>query len=693
MAVTPIPDAPVVPQYPALGSLTFNQEAYAYGTAMPGVTQRIHEIAQAARSNAVESGAQAQAAGQERVAAVSETTAIKNAAVSETTAIKNAAVSETVAIKNAAVSETTAIKDAAVSETTTIKDAAVSETTTIANTARDYRDAAAASAFSAGGAANYQGEYDPGKTYTVGQSVSYSMRRFAAKRTVTGVTPVDGADWLMLRTGSSPTLQGNTAIYGTQTKTYKITNYNSFSSYTVSASAGTATISADTITFAAPAIAGSVDLTLTVDGQITVFVVTVLASVIGKPTNTSPVNGATVIRYSPTLQSSAFVTYGQVDTHLASRWTVYQGGTQVHSSGWRTDALTSYTVPAGVVAVSTDYTWTVEYRGTTLGDSLASTATSFTTAATFESFIPTPTPTPANFGDPLEGGFYAGMIWGQLVQSATSMTIATGSKTFTVPDMYDGPVVYQGQTVEVRSRANPANKFIGTVTGARGTSLTINVTSIGGSGTFSDWSVMARFRIIVAPKAGGEHAGIALKNANSALPKACQTLTEGFAATKAMRNDGLSAVYPAAYWARNLNIGGRTDWYIPARDELELCWRNLKPVTGNNIVTENRSTAASFDYANDGSYGDTANTHGTNNNSAPPGVAYTAGVPAQTAATAFRTGGAEAFEFGSAYYWSSSDYNATYAWCQGWHSSYPGYQFYNTKNLTYRVRAVRRSVI
>lgn len=91
MAVTPIPDAPVVPQYPALGSLTFNQEAYAYGTAMPNVTQRIHEIAQAARSNAVESGAQAQAAAQERVAAVSETTAIKNTAVSETTAIANTA--------------------------------------------------------------------------------------------------------------------------------------------------------------------------------------------------------------------------------------------------------------------------------------------------------------------------------------------------------------------------------------------------------------------------------------------------------------------------------------------------------------------------------------------------------------------------------------------------------------------------
>ena len=58
MPITPIPDAPVVPQYPALGSLTFNQQAYAYGTAMPGVTLRVHEIAVASRANAVESGAQ-----------------------------------------------------------------------------------------------------------------------------------------------------------------------------------------------------------------------------------------------------------------------------------------------------------------------------------------------------------------------------------------------------------------------------------------------------------------------------------------------------------------------------------------------------------------------------------------------------------------------------------------------------------
>lgn len=493
--------------------------------------------------------------------------------------------------------------------------------------------------------------------------------------------------------GGGPTLQGDPAPYVTQTKTYQITNYNSFSTYTVSASAGTASLSGDTITFTAPASVGNVSLTLTVDGQPTVFTVAVQPAGVATPTNTSPADGAINIGATPILQSSAFAAHGATDTHLASRWTVYQGGTQVHSSGWRTDALTSYTVPAGVVAASTAYTWTVEHRGTTLGDSPASTATGFSTAVTFNSYIATPTATPANFGDALDGGFYAGMVWGQLTQSSTSAAIGTGSKTFTVPSMTAAPIVYGGQTVEVRSRANPANKFVGTVTGAAGTNLTINVTSIGGNGTFSDWSVMARHRVIVAPKASGEHAGIALKNANTALPTACQTLTEGFAATQAMRDADTSTVYPAAHWARNLNIGGRTDWYIPARDELELCWRNLKPTTTANYVTADRSTTASFSYANNGSYGDTANTHGTNNNSSPTGAAYTSSVPAQTTKTAFQTGGAEAYEFGSAFYWSSSDYNASNAWGQGWHSSYPGSQYGFGKTAALRVRAVRRSVI
>ena len=511
-------------------------------------------------------------------------------------------------------------------------------------------------------------------------------------KTVNGESILGSGDLVV---GGGPTLRGDPALHPAQTKTYTITNYNSFSTYAVSASAGTVSLRGDTITFTAPDSASNVSLTLTVDDQPTVFTVTVHPDGVGTPTIISPADGATVGTDSPVLQSSAFVVYGILtDTHLESRWTLYQDGVQVHSSGWRRDALTSYTVPAGVLSVSSAYTWTVEHRGTALGDSPASGATRFSTASSFNNYMPTPVPTPANFGDPLEGGFYAGMIWNELVQSATSTTIGTGVKTFTVPDMTSAPIVYPGQQLEVRSRANPNNKFVGTVTGALRTNLTINVTSIGGSGTFSDWSVMARYRVIVAPKARGENAGIALRNAHGWMPSACRTTSEGLRATQAMRDAGTSTVYPAAHWARNLNIGGRTDWYIPARDELELCWRNLKPVIDNNGTGLGRDVLA----GSNGSYGDphpAYNDHGINNNSAPVGAAYTERVPSQTVVPAFRAGGAEAFGFGTStlYYWSSSEADETRATFQRWDSTGPGTQYFEYKVNPNRVRAIRRSII
>lgn len=308
-------------------------------------------------------------------------------------------------------------------------------------------------------------------------------------------------------------------------------------------------------------------------------------------------------------------------------------------------------------------------------------------------YIPVPAPTPANFGDPFEGGFYAGLFWNQIAQSNHSKTLATGIQMFTVPDMSVDPIVYPGQLLEIRSRANPSNKFVGTVVHAAGTSLTLDVTNVQGSGTFNDWSIMSRFRSIEAPKASGEIASIALKNYNTAFPAACQTLTEGWEATLAMVAAGNATEYPAAHAVRALVINGKDDWYIPARDQRELAWRNLKPVTNNNHVLADRPTAAGFNYTNDGSYGDTTNTHGVNNNSVPIGAAYTASVPGQTPATPFRTGGAEAFEFGSENYWTSSEYSSSGAWGQYWHSSGPGRQSNASKSFAYRLRAVRRSII
>lgn len=417
------------------------------------------------------------------------------------------------------------------------------------------------------------------------------------------------------------------------------------------------------------------------------------SAAIRTPLNVTPAAAAINVTDPITLTGSAFLSlYGLAMT--ASQWQVATAAdfvTMPVNTGDVAGTATSRAIAPSILAFSTQYYWRTRYLDSDGVYSSWSASTTFTTAAAATSFIATPAATPAAFGTAFEGGFYAGLIWNEVTQSASSTVIGTGSKVFTVPDMTSVPLVYSGQVLEVRSRANPANKMIGTVTGAGATSLTVNITSVGGAGTFADWSVMSRYRLVVAPKA--TETTLTYKNTNDAAPVACATLTEGWKATLAMVAAGTSTVYPAAYYCRGLATGGKTDWYFAARDELEMAWRNLKPTTASNYATADRATTATSNYMNLGSYGDAAPGHGTNNNSSPTGPAYTAGSPAQTAAVAFQTAGTEAFDFTTTYYWSSSDANALTGWYQLWHTSIPGYQDFGNKGGANRIRAFRRSII
>ncbi len=77
---------------------------------------------------------------------------------------------------------------------------------------------------------------------------------------------------------------------------------------------------------------------------------------------------------------------------------------------------------------------------------------------------------------------------GTSASSSTSLTIGTGSKSLTIET---GKQFTIGQTVVIAYTSNPANYMVGQITAftSGSGSMTVNVTSIGGSGTFAAWSV------------------------------------------------------------------------------------------------------------------------------------------------------------------------------------------------------------
>lgn len=422
---------------------------------------------------------------------------------------------------------------------------------------------------------------------------------------------------------------------------------------------------------------------------------------VATPINAAPAQGAVNVGASTAivLSANAFGSIYVADTHAASQWQMHTSNAfafPAYDSG-EVAASTTHALAPSVAAVSTLYFWRVRYKSSRGTWSAWSRSTSFTTASALNSYVPTPTATPA-IGSALEGGYYAGQVWNQVSTSTTSRTVVVGTITFTLPiNMHVTPLFYAGQYIEVRSTANPNNRFGGVVSGASGNVLTVNVAGIGGAGTFADWSIMAQYRVIVAPKASGETHSKAWKNANTAAPAGTHTLVEGWRSTTAMTAAGDATTYPLAHWARGLSIGGYTDWYLPSRDEFEVVWGNLRPGgAANNMAAR---PAAVRNYQNLGAFIDATAANGANLNSSPNRAAYTSGVPAITALTPWISGGSEALRFevsaGAGYFTSTEHNDSSVVFVQA-DSVNPGMQTIANKSsagTTTLARAIRRSMI
>lgn len=179
--------------------------------------------------------------------------------------------------------------------------------------------------------------------------------------------------------------------------------------------------------------------------------------------------------------------------------------------------------------------------------------------------------------------------------------------------------------------------------------------AVGGGG-------VATHYLIVAPKASGQSTG---------RTWGVYGVTTGITSvingpTNSASLAALGANYQAAVFCEGLTIGGYSDWYLPAKNELEVLYYFLKPTTN----------------VNDTEVGSNANAVSPE----PISTVYTSGSPAQTSAgIGFRTG--ETNAFASDAYWSSTEASSNGAWRQHFVN---GSQGGIGKSGNYYVRAVRR---
>jgi hypothetical protein len=140
---------------------------------------------------------------------------------------------------------------------------------------------------------------------------------------------------------------------------------------------------------------------------------------------------------------------------------------------------------------------------------------------------------------------------------------------------------------------------------------------------------VATHGLIVAPAASGYNGQATLQWKTSNTSTAGTSSDFNGSANSANMNN---ASHPAAQYCEGLSIGGYSDWYLPARYELDIAYENLKPTTASNNTS-----------------------WGINPYSVPERtVNRTAGAPAQTSVAAFQSGGAEAFVADR--HWSSTEF-------------------------------------
>ena len=296
-------------------------------------------------------------------------------------------------------------------------------------------------------------------------------------------------------------------------------------------------------------------------------------------------------------------------------------------------------------------------------------------------------------------------LWPPFVPGAPTIGTATATGSSTATVSYTAPTSDGGATITSYTATSSPSGITGTLSQAGSGTITVSglspltaytftVTATNAAGTSAasaaSNSITTASPAIGDPFGGGFFAGQISTAGNSVAdynlvigPIATAQSTLSYKTSNSSTTgtssdiDGPTnssnmndASHPAAQFCEGLTIGGFSNWYMPAKNELEVCYYNLKPTTTNN------STGS-----------------GINPNAVPARASnYTTGTPAQTSAAAFVTStGAQAFA--NQPYWSSTQmtgYSGNYARYQGFNI---GNQGFGGKTNSYRVRAIRRVAV
>jgi hypothetical protein len=263
------------------------------------------------------------------------------------------------------------------------------------------------------------------------------------------------------------------------------------------------------------------------------------------------------------------------------------------------------------------------------------------------------------------------------INGGAYVSVPTSGTTVSAPP--GATLTFQGDTGSTLFEDYTVTFNVGSTSSAWSvdTVLAVGVPYEGGyfAGQINDGGTI--YNLVVAPRATGQFGGGAFSELQWGISNTSDTPTGTFENQtygKPANDAANDASHPAFLWARGLNIGGYTDWYVPAKNELEVLCYNLKP---NTIANSTFS--------------------GANPDAVPPRPSnYTISDPAQTIADGtngtanFRVGGSEAFDNYDVY-WSSSQAVSPDGGSAWWQA--PGgnnTQSYFDKNNGSLVRVIRR---